>query len=88
MKPGQSPAAYAHMRAWQKKYDARPENIKKRAQRNAARREYEKIFGDQPRSVEIDHKRMVKDGGSNAVSNLRAVSAKENRGWRRGRSGY
>ena len=31
---------------------------------------------------DVDHKRMLKDGGSNARSNLRVRSASANRGWR------
>ncbi len=53
--------------------------------RNAARRELEregKVHkGD---GKDVDHKHMLKDGGSNARSNLRVVSEKTNRGWRRG----
>lgn len=74
--------------AYQKAYNARPEEIKRRAQRNAARREYEKAHGDLPSTVEVDHKRMVKDGGTNAPSNLRAVDQAKNRAWRKGKKGY
>lgn len=74
--------------AYDKAYNARPEEVKKRAQRNAARREYEKANGDLPASTDVDHKRMLKDGGSNAKGNLRATSQKANRGWRKGKKGY
>lgn len=74
--------------AYQKEFNARPEEIKKRAQRNAARREYEKKNGDLPSTVDVDHKRMMKDGGGNSASNLRAVDAEKNRGWRKGKKGY
>ena len=71
--------------AYDKAYGARPEQKKKRAMRNAARRELEregKVHkGD---GKDVDHKKMLKDGGSNARSNLRVVSEKKNRGWRRG----
>lgn len=71
--------------AYDKAYGARPEQKKKRAMRNAARRELEregKVHkGD---GKDVDHKHMLKDGGSNARSNLRVVSEKKNRGWRRG----
>ena len=36
---------------------------------------------------DVDHKRMLRDGGSNAEGNLRVVSAEKNRGWKRGKSG-
>ncbi|MGN0262695.1 MAG: HNH endonuclease signature motif containing protein [Eggerthellaceae bacterium] len=78
----QSPARKAQYDAW---YNAKPEQKKKRAMRNAARRELEREGvvhkGD---GKDVDHKKMLKNGGSNARSNLRAVSQKTNRGWRRG----
>lgn len=71
--------------AYDKAYGARPEQKKKRAMRNAARRELMKEGvvhkGD---GKDVDHKKMLKDGGSNSRSNLRVVSEKKNRGWRRG----
>lgn len=74
--------------AYDKAYNARPDQLKKRAQRNAARREYEKKHGDLPSNVDVDHKKPLDRGGSNALSNLRATSQKDNRGWRKGKSGY
>jgi len=69
-------------------YNARPIQKKRRAMRNAARREYERLFGDQPASIDIDHKRRLDQGGDNSKGNLRAVGQKHNRGWRRGMKGY
>lgn len=69
-------------------YGARPEQIKKRAARNAARREYEQKHGNLPSSVDVNHKTPLARGGSNAASNLEATSQTKNRGWRKGRSGY
>ena len=78
----QSPARKAAYDTW---YESKPEQKKKRAMRNAARRKLmrEGVVhkGD---GKAVDHKRMLKDGGSNARSNLRVVSQKKNRGWRRG----
>ena len=74
--------------AYDKKYESTPEQIAKRSQRNKARRAYEKAHGDLPSNVDVDHKTMIKNGGTNAPSNLRAVSQTKNRGWRRGRAGY
>jgi len=68
--------------AYQKAYNAKPENVKKRAANNAARRDYEKKHGDLPATVDVDHKKMQDQGGTNAPSNLRAVGQKTNRGWR------
>ena len=74
----------AQIRQHYKDYQGKPEQIKKRSLRNAARRKLEKEGkvkkGD---SKDVDHKKMLKDGGSNARSNLKAVSRKENRGWER-----
>lgn len=71
-------------REYDRAYNARPEQIKKRAMRNKARAEMEKAGlvhkGD---NKDVDHKKMLKDGGTNARSNLRVVSQKTNRGWER-----
>lgn len=74
--------------AYDKAYNARPEEKKKRAARNAARREVEKKVGDLPTSKDVDHKKMMKDGGTNDSANLRVVDEKTNAGWRKGRKGY
>jgi hypothetical protein len=74
----------AAKQAYDKAYNARPEEVKKRTQRNAARREYEDKHGDLPSNKDVDHKKRIAHGGTNAPSNLRAVSQKENRGWRKG----
>lgn len=70
--------------AYDKAYNARPEQKKNRAERNAARREMEKAGvvhkGD---GKDVDHKKMLDNGGSNARSNLRVVDQKTNRGWRK-----
>ena len=64
-------------------YHAKPEQKKNRAQRNAARRELEREGrvhkGD---GKDVDHKRPIRAGGSNAPSNLRVTSKGKNRGWR------
>jgi hypothetical protein len=70
-------------RAEYDKYHGTPEQKKNRAKRNAARREYEKAHGDLPRNVDVDHKRSLDKGGSNAKSNLRALSRAKNRGYAR-----
>ena len=70
---------------YDKAYNARPEQKERRAERNAARRELTKEGvvkkGD---GKDVDHKKMLDNGGSNARSNLRAVDQKTNRGWRKG----
>lgn len=66
-------------------YHAKPEQKKNRAQRNAARREMEKMGkvhkGD---GKDVDHKRPIRAGGSNAKGNLRVTSVSKNRGWKKG----
>jgi hypothetical protein len=69
-------------------YNSRPENVKKRVERNAARRELEKkgevSKGD---GKDVDHKTPLSKGGRNTPSNLRAVPAKENRSFSRNADG-
>ena len=57
-------------------YHGKPEQIAKRSSRNQARRAMGLAKGD-PR--EVDHKVPLSKGGSNAKSNLRAVSRSTNR---------
>ena len=68
---------------YDKAYNARPEQKKKRAMRNAARRKLmrEGVVhkGD---GKDVDHVKMLKDGGSNRRTNLRVVTKETNRGWR------
>lgn len=72
-----------------REYHSKPEQVKNRAQRNAARREYKK---DNPgvniEGKDIDHKKRIDHGGTNSKSNLRVSSVKANRDWRKGKSGY
>lgn len=71
-------------RAEYEAYQGKPEQIKKRAQRNAARREMEKKGlvrkGD---GKDVDHRTPIAKGGGNAPSNLRAVPASQNRSFPR-----
>lgn len=66
-------------------YHAKPEQKKKRAMRNAARRDLERDGrvkkGD---GKEVDHKKPLRSGGTNSPSNLRVTSPGKNRGWRKG----
>lgn len=66
-------------RDYRKEYDqyhGTAEQIRRRAQRNAARRKLGIPKGD-PR--EADHKNPLSNGGSNSKRNLRAVSRSTNR---------
>lgn len=64
-------------------YDARPENVQKRANNNAARamlmKEGKVKKGDKK---DVHHVKPQRSGGSNARSNLRAVPQSKNRAWR------
>lgn len=65
-------------------YNARPENVKKRSQRNQARAIIRKEVGDAAiKGKDVDHKVAVRNGGGNSRSNLRIRSQHANRGWRR-----
>jgi 5-methylcytosine-specific restriction endonuclease McrA len=74
----------SQIRKMDRGYNATPENVKKRAQRNDARRKLAKAGlvkkGD---GKDVDHIKPVRSGGSNARSNLRVVSKSVNRAWRK-----
>lgn len=65
-------------------YGGKPEQIKNRAERNAARAALEKKGvvrkGD---GKDVDHRTPIVKGGTNAPSNLRAVPASQNRSYPR-----
>lgn len=65
-------------------YNHEPQHIKGRSQRNQARRIMAKDLGKAAiAGKDVDHKVMVKDGGSNARKNLRVQTPHKNRGWER-----
>lgn len=70
--------------AYDKAYNARPEQVKKREMRNQARAELMKDGkvkkGD---GKDVDHKKMLDGNGTNAKGNLRVVDKETNRGWRK-----
>jgi hypothetical protein len=69
------------------KYESSPEQVKKREERNQARAAAKKA-GVNLAGKDVDHKKPLGSGGTNAPGNTRAISVKQNRGWRRGESGY
>lgn len=73
------------MKRMSRGYNARPENVKERSQRNAARKVMEEAGhvkkGD---GKDVHHKRPLRSGGTNNKSNLQVTSASKNRGWRDG----
>ena len=70
--------------AYYEKYHGTEKAKRQRAMRNKARRDAEKegrvSKGD---GKEVDHKKALSNGGSNARSNQRVVSRKTNRSYRR-----
>lgn len=70
--------------AYDKAYNARPDQVKKREMRNQARAELSKDGkvkkGD---GKDVDHKKMLDGNGTNSKSNLRVVDKTTNRGWRK-----
>lgn len=78
-KGGEITMAKIKKRDYKKEYAAyhgKPEQIKNRSKRNSARRIMKVKVGD-PR--EVDHKKPLSKGGTNAKSNLRVVTRKTNR---------
>lgn len=75
--------------AYQKAYNARPEEVAKRVKNNAARREAIKSgrahVGD---GKDVAHKTSLENGGSNNPSNLEVQSRAKNRAWRKGSGSY
>jgi hypothetical protein len=69
-------------------YHGNPQQIKERAQRNAARADAEKRHGASTiKGKDVDHKTPIRKGGGNAGNTqLKPVSA--NRAWREGKTGY
>lgn len=64
-------------------YQGQPKQLKQRALRNAARREYEQAHGEVPANVDIDHRKPLVKGGSNDAANLRRLVRNANRSFKR-----
>lgn len=75
--------------AYQKAYNARPSEVKKRTLNNAARRtaigQGRAKVGD---GKDVAHQVSLENGGGNAKGNLIVQAAKTNRGWRKGSASY
>ena len=64
------------------RYHGKPEKIKERAQRNAARAEMAKRHGKAALAgKDVHHKRAIRNGGGNGNGNLAVSSVHRNRGW-------
>lgn len=69
-----------YMKAYNKKPEVKQALVdRRRAQRHAIAAGTQKI-GD---GIDLDHKKMLAEGGSGKDSNVRPRSVKENRGWRK-----
>jgi len=75
----------AQIKKMDRGYNHRPAVIANRSDNNQARAMLAKEGlvhkGD---NMDVDHKKPQRSGGSNKRSNLRAISASRNRGWRDG----
>ena len=68
-------------------YQGKPEQIKHRAERNAARAAAVKSAGH-ALSGDVAHINPLDGGGKNVASNERVEAVAKNRSWRRGQKGY
>ena len=68
-----------------KKEAARESDKRKqdRRDRMKARYDYEKKHGDLPTNMQVDHKKPLSQGGTNAPSNLRAIPKERNESFKR-----
>jgi hypothetical protein len=80
------PPSKRDYRAEYDKYQGTPKQRRNNDKRKQARRDYEAKHGNLPSTTEIDHKRALINGGSNAAGNTRAIPRAKNRGFSRGKS--
>lgn len=74
--------------AYQKAYNARPENVNRREANNAARAAMmKKGLVKKGDGKDVAHIVALDNGGRNAPGNLKVEAAAKNRGWRKA-SGY
>lgn len=80
-------ATKRNYRAEYDKYQGKPEQIKNRAARNKARKDYEKAHGDLPSTTDVDHIKPMSKGGKSSLGNLRASSESANTSFSRTKTG-
>ncbi len=68
-------------------YQGTPAQLKAQSERHKARRAYEKVHGDLPPNVDVDHKKAMSKGGTSTLSNLRAVHETKNTSFARNKDG-
>lgn len=75
--------------AYQKAYNAKPDNVAKRVKNNAARQQ---AISDGKAKVgdgkDVAHKVALDNGGGNQPGNTKVQDAGKNRAWRKGQPGY
>ncbi len=77
-----NPKALAKKRKYDKRYNARPEEVDRRETRNAARRQAEKRYGKSAlRGKDVHHKDNMRSGlkRANRKSNISIMSSSRNR---------
>jgi hypothetical protein len=68
------------------RFHGKPEEIAKRAKRNAAHASMEKKLGQAALAgKDVHHKRPLRHGGTNSDGNLAVASVARNRGWEKKR---
>jgi len=71
-----------------KDYQGTPEQIKKRSERNKARRLAEKKYGKAAiKGKDVGHVKPMRKGGKTTKGNLAVQSRAKNRGWKAGKEG-
>jgi hypothetical protein len=82
------PYNLANHNRYNAEFEKSPEQVRKREERNTARRREEKKVGKAAlKGKDVDHKKPLAAGGSNKDSNTRVISEEKNRGWRKGKHG-
>lgn len=83
--PKSSPAKLAYQKAYNARPDQKEAGVERRKARRHAIAEGKVAIGD---GKDISHKVPISAGGSSNKSNLKVQSEKSNRDWRKGKSSY
>lgn len=74
----------AQIKKMDRGYNSQPHIVANRSQQNQARAKMKKARGAKAiEGKDVNHKKRVIHGGSNAMSNLNIQTPHKNRGWRR-----
>lgn len=83
--PKSSPAKLAYQKAYNARPDQKQAGVERRRAARAAVRDGTSPIGD---GKDVSHIKAMDDGGSTTKRNLKLQSAKTNRDWRKGQKGY